>query len=294
MKLNKNIIFNYIKHIQIIKPNIIIGNVISLIGGFLLASKGNINLILFFYTLIGVICIISSACIINNIIDHDIDFLMKRTKNRILVKKKYLIKKYFIFSIILFIIGFFILYFKVNNISLFISILGFLIYVFLYSLYTKRKYIYSIFLGSLSGATPPIIGYCSVSNKFDNLSKILIIIFIIWQIPHFYSIAIFRSNDYKLAKIPTFPEKYGIFISRNHIIFYIINFIIFFSMLTFLGFTGYKYLIIEFFISLYWLYIAVKEYKNNKNIKYWAKKLFIYSIIVITFFSILISLDYIS
>ena len=74
------------QYLQVTKPGIIFGNLISVIGGFLLASKGSIDYPLFIYTLVGVSLVVASGCVFNNYIDRDIDRKMERTKNRVLVQ----------------------------------------------------------------------------------------------------------------------------------------------------------------------------------------------------------------
>jgi len=74
------------QYLQVTKPGIIFGNLISVIGGFLLAAKGSIDFPLFLATLVGVSLVVASGCVFNNFIDRDIDRIMERTKNRVLVK----------------------------------------------------------------------------------------------------------------------------------------------------------------------------------------------------------------
>ncbi len=91
----------------IIKPKLILANLISLIGGFLLSSKGYINYLMLINTVLGMFFIMASGCVLNNLIDRDIDSLMTRTKNRVLVNGLISEKNAVIYSIILNIIGFF-------------------------------------------------------------------------------------------------------------------------------------------------------------------------------------------
>ena len=74
------------QYLQVTKPGIIFGNLISVVGGFLLASKGDIDYPLFIATLLGVSLVVASGCVFNNYIDRDIDSVMERTKNRPLVR----------------------------------------------------------------------------------------------------------------------------------------------------------------------------------------------------------------
>lgn len=74
------------QYLQVTKPGIIFGNLISVIGGFLLASKGSLDVPLFILTMVGVSLVVASGCVFNNYIDRDIDCIMERTKNRALVR----------------------------------------------------------------------------------------------------------------------------------------------------------------------------------------------------------------
>ncbi|MGP1939543.1 MAG: heme o synthase [Arsenophonus sp. ET-DL9-MAG3] len=279
------------EYLQIIKPGIIFSNLFSITGGFLLAAKGVINYAIFIATLLGVSLVIASSCIFNNYIDQDIDRIMDRTKNRPLVKGLINQKFCLIYAIILFISGIVLLYISTNILSIFLTFIGFIIYVGIYSLYMKRKSIYGTLIGSLSGATPPVIGYCSVSNQFDIGALILLLIFSLWQIPHSYAIAIFRFNDYQIANIPVLPVIKGIHVTKTHIFLYILAFMIATIMLTVSGYASYKYLIVAAIISLWWLCMAFSGFKNQNNDYLWARKVFIFSIIAITSLSIMMSID---
>lgn len=282
------------QYLQIMKPGIIFGNLISVTGGFLLASKGHINYSLFVITLVSITLVIGSGCAFNNYIDRDIDHKMERTRNRVLVKELIPPKISLGYATLLGITGLVLIYTWSNLLSMWLAIIGFIIYVGIYSLYMKRKSIYGTITGGISGAMPPVIGYCTVSNQLDTGALILFLIFILWQIPHSYAIAIFRLKDYQAASIPVLPVSRGIIITKHHIILHIICFMFLALMLTFSGYTGYRYLIIAILVSLWWLGVALQGYKSINNDKIWAWKLFIISIIAITSLSIMMSVDFIS
>lgn len=281
-------------YLNLIKPNIVLGNTMSAIGGFFVASKNDINFTLLIDMIIGISLIIAASCILNNIIDRDIDAVMQRTKYRILIKNKTILflKKSILFSIILNIVGFLFLSFTKNFLIICLTTIGSLVYVGIYSLWMKRKSIYSIIVGSISGSMPPVIGYCTVTNVIDTGAMILLTMFTLWQIPHSYSIAILRLNDYKTAKIPTFPIKKGIVITIHHMLIYIIGFIIATVFLTTMKYTSYIFLLIVSSMNFFWLCIGFSGYKYiNKNIFIWSKKMFLFSIIVIMSINLLLPLD---
>ncbi len=278
-------------YLQVTKPGIICGNLISVIGGFLLASKGIIDYLLFFTTLTGVSLVIASGCVFNNYIDLDIDKIMERTKNRVLVKGLISPKVTLIYASVLGVAGIVLLYTATNVLAMTLAIIGFVIYVGVYSLYMKRKSVYGTLIGSLSGAAPPVIGYCAVTGHFDTGAFILLAIFSLWQMPHSYAIAIFRFNDYQRASIPVLPVIKGISVTKNHIILYILAFMVATLMLTLSGYAGYKYLAVASAVSIWWLGMALSGYTTANDIV-WARKLFVFSIVAITSLSVMMSVDF--
>ncbi|EKN4114512.1 protoheme IX farnesyltransferase [Yersinia enterocolitica] len=279
------------QYLQVTKPGIIFGNLISVVGGFLLASKGVIDYPLFLATLFGVSLVVASGCVFNNYIDRDIDRIMERTKNRVLVKGLIDPKVSLIYASILGIAGMLLLYVGANPLAMWLAVIGFVIYVGVYSLYMKRKSVYGTLIGSLSGAAPPVIGYCAVTGQFDMGALILLLIFSLWQMPHSYAIAIFRFKDYQAANIPVLPVIKGISVTKNHITLYILAFMVATLMLTLSGYAGYKYLVVAAAVSVWWLGMALRGYKAT-NDSVWARKLFVFSIIAITSLSVMMSVDF--
>ncbi|MGL9759801.1 MAG: heme o synthase [Symbiopectobacterium sp.] len=279
------------QYLQVTKPGIIFSNLISVVGGFLLASKGNIDYPLFIATLFGVSLVVASGCVFNNVIDRDIDKKMERTKNRVMVKGLISVKISLRYAAALGIAGFALLYVVANPLAVWLSVIGFVIYVGVYSLYMKRHSVYGTLIGSLSGAAPPVIGYCAVSNQLDAAALILLLIFSLWQMPHSYAIAIFRFKDYQNANIPVLPVVKGISVAKNHITLYIVAFMVVTLMLSLGGYAGYKYLVVAASVSIWWLGMALSGYKKLNDDKVWAHKLFVFSIVVITSLSVIMSID---
>ncbi|HAE76548.1 protoheme IX farnesyltransferase [Morganella morganii] len=278
------------QYLQVTKPGIIFGNLISVVGGFLLASKGDIDYPLFIATLLGVSLVVASGCVFNNYIDRDIDSVMERTKNRPLVRGLIDPKISLVYASVLGIAGIVLLLVAANVVAMLIAVVGFVVYVGVYSLYMKRKSVYGTLVGSLSGAAPPVIGYCAVTGQFDTGALILLLIFSLWQMPHSYAIAIFRFKDYQAANIPVLPVIKGISVAKNHIILYIIAFMFATLMLAISGYAGYKYLIVAAAVSVWWLGMALSGYKTT-NDRLWARKLFVFSIVAITSLSVMMSVD---
>ncbi len=246
------------------KPGIIFGNIITTAAGFLLASQGHLNLLLFLATLGGLSFIIASASVFNNYIDRHIDGKMARTKNRPFVKGIISVPLALLFAVVLVVAGFAILALYTNLVAAFIALAGFFIYVVVYSLW-KSHSIYATFVGSIAGAVPPVVGYCAVSGRMDVGALILFAIIILWQMPHFFSIAIYRFDDYAAASIPVLPVKRGMRVTKIHMLLYIIAFLIVAQMLTLFGYTGYFYLTIATLLGLAWLFLCIKGFNSSNE-----------------------------
>ncbi|MFW3896309.1 protoheme IX farnesyltransferase [Pseudomonas putida CSV86] len=280
-----------LKHfIQITKPGIIFGNVLSVAGGFFLAAAGHVDFMLFLATVIGTSLVVASGCVFNNWIDRDIDIKMERTKNRAMVQGAISSPVALAYGTLLGVAGLGLLLFKANALAALFGLIGFIIYVGFYSLYLKRKSVHGTLVGSLSGAMPPVIGYCAVSGTFDLAALTLLVMFSLWQMPHSYAIAIFRFNDYRAASIPVLPVARGVAAAKKQIIWYIVAFLVATLMLTIGGYAGLSYLAVAAAMGLYWLYMA---WGGNKvaDDRLWARKVFAFSIFTITALSVMMSVD---
>lgn len=280
------------RYLQVTKPGIIMGNLIATTGGFLLASRGQIDGVLMLATLLGLSLVVASGCAINNCIDRDIDSRMQRTRSRVTVTGEMSLLAALAHGIVLGIFGFALLVAYTTPEAVFFAALGYVVYVGIYSLYMKRNSVYGTLVGSLSGAVPPVVGYCAVSGQFDGGAAILLLMFCLWQMPHSYAIAIFRFDDYKAANIPVLPVAQGIAKAKHHIVLYIAVYAVVSLMLPLSGYTGVAYLAIAGATSAWWLVMALRGYQKDIDVVGWARQVFGYSILNITVLSITMALDY--
>lgn len=256
-------------------------------AGFLLAANGHIDWVLYFATLVGLSCIIGSGCVFNNYIDRDIDEKMKRTEKRALVTGTISSQDALRFGTALGLIGAALLGIFANVLTLAVAALGFFFYVVVYSLWGKRQTVHGTVIGSISGAVPPVVGYCAVSNTLDVAAFLLFLILVFWQMPHFYSIALFRSKEYGAAKIPVLPLVSGAAATKKQIIGYVIAFMIAVSALSISGHAGYTLLIAGLLLGFWWLHAGLKGF-DTTNTEKWARGMFGQSLLVLTLTSVLI------
>lgn len=278
-----------INYYLITKPGIVVGNLFTLAAGFLLASKGVIDFKLFLAALGGLALIMASACVFNNFIDRKIDQKMERTKNRPLVQGLISVRSALLFASVLGVLGIVVLLLNTNLLAAFIAGLGFFVYVVLYSLW-KSQTIYGTAIGSIAGAIPPVVGYCAVSNDFDLGALILFTMLVLWQMPHFFAIALSHFDDYVAADIPVLPVKKGMLRTKIHMVLYILGFIASAIMLTVFNYTGYVYLVATLSVGSIWLWLCLKGFKSS-NDKLWGHQMFVVSLLMISSVCFLIPLN---
>lgn len=279
------------KYLFLTKPGILFGNFFTTLGGFFLAAQGSIDILLLLLTLLGTTLVVASGCVVNNVIDQDIDTKMQRTQNRALVKKTISPTVALIYALVLGVIGFSILWFGVNGYAFLFAMIGFIVYVGFYSLWTKRTSIHQTVIGSISGASPPVIGYTAVTHQFDVAALLLFLAYALWQMPHSWAIAIYRFDDYKNAGIPILPVARSIYRTKIECVIYILLFAAVLNGLYCFGYTNVFFLITFNALTAYWLYLSVIGFKAE-NDQLWAKRFFLYSVILITLLSLSFSFTY--
>lgn len=273
------------------KPGIIMGNVITTAGGFALASKGHIDYVLFLLTMLGLGLVIASAGVFNNYIDRAMDAKMSRTKDRALAKGLISVQNALLFGSLLGITGLLTLYLYTNLLTVLVALTGFLVYLILYA-FLKYRSFYGTIVGSIAGGVPPIVGYCAVSNSLDEGAVILFLILVLWQMPHFFAIAIYHYDDYAAVSIPVLPIVKGMLITKIHMVLYIIAFILTSLLLTITGYTGNVYAVVSTILGLTWLALCMYGFNvEPADDKQWAHQMFRYSLVVIMGICLIIPFD---
>ncbi len=275
---------------RLTKPGVLYGNVFSALAGFLFASQGNVNFSLLVAAIGGTALVIASACVVNNYLDQDIDKLMTRTKKRPLITGEISPTGALIFGVVLCILGFIILQLYTNILVVTIGVVGFIYYVLLYGAYSKRRSVHGTLVGSISGAAPILAGYVAVAGIIDIQAFLLFIILFIWQLPEFYSIAIYRLEEYKKAGVPVITVVKGVPHTKKLIAYYVLLFVAATSALWIFGTTSTSYFIIMMVLGIYWIVLAVRGMGIAQS-NSWARQMFRFSLIILVAFCALISVD---
>ena len=228
---------------------------------------------------IGSAAVIGSAGAFNNIYDRDIDAIMPRTQSRPTVTGQMPVKTTAILAVVLLVVGIIALYFA-SPLAAFLGFLGVFLYVGPYTIWTKRYTIYNTEIGSLSGAMPPLIGWAVVSSNLTHPAILgLFGVMVIWQMPHFYAIAIRKHADYKAANIPMLPVAKGMKRTYYQTNFYLIILI----LLSFLfGSLSVGIMLVALLLSSAWLVMSIYGYHTNTDQVKWATKMFVFSLLHMT------------
>ncbi|MFD1990402.1 heme o synthase [Paenibacillus nicotianae] len=272
-----------------IKVGIIKSNLIAVIAGLCMALYvfnesvwGQIVPIIL--AMVGSTLIIASAGAFNNLYDRDIDAIMERTRTRPTVTGQVDTKVGLIIGFTMTILGAIVLYMATPMAAVF-GILGLFLYVVPYTMWTKRTTVYNTEVGSLSGAVPPLIGWCAISQDLGHFEIwALVVTMLLWQMPHFYGIAIRRFDEYKAASVPMLPIVKGI--KRTYIQTNVYIVLLLFSSFLFWTLSPYVTLV-SFVVTLAWLILSVSTFKKYEN-KKWSHKMFIFSINHITIIFLMI------
>lgn len=252
------------------------------IAGFLFASRWHIDIRLLLALLLGMSGVIACGCVLNNYLDRSIDRKMARTKQRALVTGKIPVMHAIIFAVCVGAIGFFILSYT-NWLVVLTGVVALVSYVVVYG-FAKRTTSYSTLVGTVPGAASLVAGYLAVTNRFDLGAGLLCLIMIIWQMPHFYAIAIRRLDDYRAAGLPVWPAEHGIEDTKKHIVAYVVLFIMANLAVTFYGYAGYAYAVVMVGLGGYWLWKGLNGFRQANSTK-WAGQMFGFSLVVLLVFS---------
>ncbi|MFP3388181.1 heme o synthase [Brevibacillus reuszeri] len=268
---------------QTVKTGIIKSNLVPMFAGLTLAMYTYHYSLLeklpeILLALVGSSLIMGAAGAFNNLYDRDIDAIMERTKKRPTVTGEIQAHVVLWLAIIMTVLGLIALAFT-TTLAAFLGFLGLFFYVVPYTMWSKRRTIYNTEIGSISGAMPPLIGWAAVYPDITHPAVLgLFIIMVIWQMPHFYTIAIRKHDEYKAAKVPMLPVVKGIkrtYIQTNIYLVVLIAASFLFESLS-IGL-----MLVALLLSIAWLALSILGYKKMDSEK-WAKSMFIFSLIHMT------------
>jgi protoheme IX farnesyltransferase len=192
-------------YVSLTKPRIIELLLVTTVPTMVVAKHGLPSLGLMVATVVGGTLAAGGANAINMVVDRDIDRLMKRTKNRPLVTGAMTPRAALVFALTLEAAAFVELWLAVNLLSAALAVSATLFYVFVYTLWLKRRSSQNIVIGGAAGAVPVLVGWAAVTDRLSWAPVVLFAVIFIWTPPHFWSLAVRYKEDYAAADVPMLP-----------------------------------------------------------------------------------------
>lgn len=218
----------------------------------------------------------SAAAAINHVLDAREDAKMTRTHNRPLPQGAMNAGNAMIFAILLGALSMVILVVFINTLTAVLTFLSLVGYAVVYTMYLKRATPQNIVIGGAAGAAPPVLGWTALTGTVDPHALLLFLIIFIWTPPHFWALALYRTQDYAKAGLPMLPVTHGSRYTRLQIVLYTLV-LVAVTLLPFaIRMSGYLYLVAALVLGGMFVGYALRLYHRYSDAL--ARKTFRFSI----------------
>ena len=264
-----------IDYFELMKPKVMSLVIFTTVVGMYLAPN-HLHPVLALVSIIAIALGAGSAGAINQWIDQDVDSVMSRTKERPIPSGRVDPAEAITFSLVTGLISIILLGLASNWLAASLLFFTIFFYSIIYSILLKRKTPQNIVIGGAAGSLPPVIGWVSMTGDISLFPVLMFMIIFFWTPPHFWALALVKSEDYKIARIPMMPNVVGKLSTKKQIIFYSILVLLFSILPYFLGFAGYVYISCTLIMSIIFVILSIGliVLPNNKL----EIPLFVYSI----------------
>jgi protoheme IX farnesyltransferase len=264
-------------YFDLCKPKVVALLLLTSVVGVVLASPpGDISIFILLMSTLGIGLGSAAGAAINQIVERESDARMARTENRPMPQGRVSQQNAFIFAVLMATASVFVLTAWINTLTAVLTFASMIGYAVIYTMYLKKATPQNIVIGGLAGATPPLLGWTSVTGSVDAHALLLVLIIYTWTPPHFWALAIHRRDDYAKVNLPMLPVTHGIKFTKYSILGYtILMFMV--TLLPYLAYMrGEIYLISAVLLGLYFFYkVFMLMFSDRKNA---AISTFVYSI----------------
>jgi protoheme IX farnesyltransferase len=204
------------------KPRVVSLIVFTAMIGMLLAQPGAVPLAPFFFGTVGIALVAGAAAAFNCLVERKIDAVMVRTRRRPLPQGSITSAQTLLFAGIIGGGGLFLLHHYVNPLTMWLTLATYVGYALIYTVVLKPLTPQNIVIGGASGAMPPVLGWAAVTGEVSHDALLLFLIIFAWTPPHFWSLALYRRDDYAKAGVPMLPVTHGDRFTRLSVLLYTI------------------------------------------------------------------------
>jgi len=250
---------------ELTKPRVVMLIVFTAVVGMFLAVPGWPDILAVTFGTLGIAMASSSAAVFNHVLDHRTDILMMRTRGRPLPQGKLTARSALVFASSLCVVSMIILWFLVNPLTAILTFVSLIGYAVIYTVWLKRATPQNIVIGGAAGAAPPVLGWTAVTNEVTSGALLLFLIVFVWTPPHFWALAIARLEEYRKVEIPMLPVTHGVPYTRLNILLYSILLLLVTIMPYLIGMSGLIYLVVALGLGGYFLYYAVRMYRDYEG-----------------------------
>ena len=243
--------------LTLLKPRVITLVVFTGLVG-LLVAPGHLHPVL---ALTAVLCIAVGAgasSAINMWFDRDIDAVMRRTVSRPIPAGRISAGGALGFGIVLAVASVLVLYLATNTAAAAVLALSIMFYVFIYTMWLKRRTPQNIVIGGAAGAFPPVIGWAAVTGSVDIYPLLMFAIVFFWTPPHFWALSLYAHADYERAGVPMLPVVAGARTTRRHVLLYTIILVIASLLPWALGYAGPIYGVSAVGLGAWFVYASIR------------------------------------
>jgi protoheme IX farnesyltransferase len=281
-------------YVALTKPRIIELLLITTVPTMFVAKQGVPSLDLVLLTLLGGTLAAGGANAINMVIDRDIDRLMERTKQRPLVTGAMTPAAALIFALILEALAFAQLALTVNLLSAVLAVSATAFYVFIYTMWLKRRSKQNIVIGGAAGAVPVLVGWAAVTDSLAWAPVLMFLVIFIWTPPHFWALAVRYRDDYAAADVPMLPVVASMERTAVEILVYTVALVATTALLGAVAHLGAIYAVTALVLGLVFIMGSVKLVqlaRAGKAAEKEAMRLFSYSISYLSLLFIAMAVD---
>jgi len=263
------------------KPRVVALIVFTAVIGMFLATPGMVPLRTLLAATAGIWLVAGAAAAVNCLVEHRIDAVMSRTSRRPLPQGELTAAQTLVFAGALGGIGLWLLSHYVNALTMWLTLATFVGYAIVYTVLLKPATPQNIVIGGASGAMPPVLGWAAVTGEVTIEPLVLFLIIFAWTPPHFWSLALYRTEDYVRAGVPMLPVTHGSEYTRLQVLLYtLILFAV--SLLPYvIRMSGVAYLVAAVALGALFVFHAFRIYLAYSDAA--AQKTFRYSIVYLAF-----------
>ncbi len=267
-------------YIALLKPRVMSLVVFTALVGIVIAP-GTMHPILMIAALICIAIGAGASGALNMWFDADIDAKMQRTATRPIPRGHVTREEALAFGVVLAIGSILTLGLLINWTSAALLALTISFYLFVYTMWLKRRTPHNIVIGGAAGAFPPMIGWAAATGSVSLESIVLFLIIFMWTPPHFWALALYRARDYERVGVPMLPVVAGPQETRKQILLYSLALVPLATIPAFMGFGGALYAVTSVGLGTIFLVFAFRVYRHREGFlaDRVARKLFTYSIL---------------